>query len=146
MNMYLPSPSAHPASAGARGFSLIELMITVSIVSVLVAIALPTYDRYVQRTHRSAAKNTLVQVAQWMERAATATGSYPLTAAIPPGPLAVDGAKYVVTVVSNDGQTYTATATRQGTQISDACGNFTLTQSGARGVTGSLPVSECWGR
>lgn len=141
------SHSSTPHSPCAEGgVTLIELMITVLIIAALASVALPTYERYVQQTHRSNAKNALLQVAQWMERAATAQGSYPLTANVAPGVLKVEGARYVVTVVSNDGQTYLATATAQGTQVNDACGNFTLNQSGARGVTGSLPASECWER
>ena len=62
-----------------RGFTLIEVMIVVAIVGILSAIALPSYNEYIRRGHRADARAGLLQAQQWMERAATATGSYPTT-------------------------------------------------------------------
>ncbi len=48
---------------GQRGFTLIELMVVVSIVAILLAVALPAYQDQVKRGHRSAAKSALLEVA-----------------------------------------------------------------------------------
>lgn len=61
-----------PGRAASNGFSLIELLKAVTILAILAAIALPNYQHYIQRSHRSQARAALLHTAQWMERVATA--------------------------------------------------------------------------
>lgn len=132
-----------------QGFTLIEVMIVVAIIGILSAIALPSYNEYIRRGHRAEARTGLLQAAQWLERASTAMGTYPLTAAFPASLQTVPGDRYDISVVSGDGSAYALTATPKGGQTGDKCGNYTLDQTGLRGANGATSgdiVTECWGK
>jgi len=53
--------------AHKKGFSLIELMIVVAIVAILVALALPSYTRYVRKANRGEAQQLLLNYANNQE-------------------------------------------------------------------------------
>ena len=137
-------PALRQKGEAAAGFTLIEVMIVVAIIGIHAAGAYPSYTEHVRRSHRVNAKNALMQAAQWMERAATATGSYPLTAAFPANLKTVEGGRYTVALVS-DGTGYTLTATATGVQAADKCGNFSLTNTGKKEVSAGT-AEECWSK
>lgn len=136
------------ASKNQQGFTLIELMITVAIVGILAAIAYPSYAEYIRRGNRAEARAGLTQSAQWLERAATATGSYPLTAAFPSSMKTVPSDRYDIALTSN-GTTYTLTATPKNAQVGDKCGTFTLTNTGVRDIVNGAAgttATDCWSK
>jgi type IV pilus assembly protein PilE len=52
----------------SRGFSLVELMIVVAIISILAAIAIPNYNDYVRKAKVAEATAALLQYRTWMEQ------------------------------------------------------------------------------
>ena len=59
-----------------RGFTLIEVMITVSIIALLAMIAYPSYKESVARSRRVDAAAVLLENAQWIERHYTVSSAY----------------------------------------------------------------------
>lgn len=59
-----------------RGFTLIELIITVAIVAILAAVAFPSYTRYLVRASRESAQTELLQLANLQEKIYLNSNSY----------------------------------------------------------------------
>lgn len=62
-----------------KGFTLIELMVTVAIVAILAAIAIPSYSSYVRKTHRADAKAAVMTIATAMEKYLLQNNTYTTT-------------------------------------------------------------------
>ncbi len=137
---------AHAMDRSARGFSLVELLFVLACVGVLVAWGLPHYQSLMQRHHRAQARTALLQMAHWMERSASANGSYPLPQALPANLFNNPDLSYQFSVISTS-YTYTLMATPTGSQTQDMCGVLTLNHAGVRDVkNASISANECWQR
>lgn len=64
-------------ASGARGFTLIELMIVVAVVAILAALAMPAYNQYIAKSQARAASADLVALSLVMENRFQKTLTYP---------------------------------------------------------------------
>ena len=137
-----------------RGFSLIELMIVVTVIAILGTLAVSSYRQYVLRANRAEAWSALLQVQTGEEKYYMQNTTY--TADLTPtglglslnGALTLNG-NYTITVVPTacaagaTSCTYVATATATGTQVKDlaACQVYTINSSGLRTPA---DTTGCW--
>lgn len=134
----------------SQGFTLIEMMITVAILGVLAAIALPSYNAYTIRAKRAEGKATANIIVQQLERCYSQFGSYNnagCAAAFAPA-LISEQQNYSVTVATA-ATTFTVSAAPIGTQLAKdtECGTLSITQTGAKGESGDAPdAATCWDR
>jgi type IV pilus assembly protein PilE len=141
-----------------RGFTLIELMITVAIVAILAAVAYPSYTKYIARAKRSAAESFMLNVQSKQEQymlnarsyfaAATGAASEWTAAGITIPADVSDNytVKVVVVTAVNAPPSYTITAEPKAAQATNdaRCGTLSLTNAGVKGASGT--ATDCWSR
>ena len=137
----------------SSGFTLIELMITVAIVGILAAIALPAYNQYIARGKRAEARVAILQAEGWMERFFTENNTYTnnlanndntvFRARYTSIPNSVP-ANYSFTLTVTPGA-YTITTVPVGSMASDKCGTYLKSNVGSLAIGGSATatISDC---
>ena len=118
----------------SRGFTLIEVMITVVIVAILAAVAYPSYTRYVQNTREAEAKGLIMEYASQLEAFRAKNFAYPATEAdaktLAPGDLYSSDA-YTPVYRRSSPHAYTITATPKG--VMEGSGKSALVFDAAAG-------------
>jgi type IV pilus assembly protein PilE len=133
-----------------KGFTLIELMIVVVIVGVLMGIALPAYQGYTLRAHRSEAHASLLDIAARQERFVAQNNTYTTEVSAATGlglgtTTTREGYYDLTTSACGAGTLatcYLVTATATARQNSDTdCLTITYDSAGAKSST---TPGECW--
>lgn len=125
------------------GFTLVEAMITITILTILVSLAVPSYFQYVLRTNRSEAIDGLLAASACQERLFIRNNVYDAASC---GGATPNGHYAVALATTNANQNFVATAAPLSGQLKDSCGDMTLSDTGVKtadGKTGTFAIT-CW--
>jgi len=129
-----------------KGVTLIELMIVVVIISILTAIAYPSYRQYVARAKRNEAKAGLLQISTLQERFYLQNNTYTtdltnLGFTVATNALS-DSGTYRFNVTAADANTFAANAAYQKSDGElSKCASLTID---GQQTKGSTPYNDCW--
>ena len=132
-------------SRSSHGVTFIELVVVVAIMAVLTALAVPSYQRYVQRGHRADAIRVLLEMAACQERVRAEAAYYDTNRCVENS-----GSAHYQFSFEPEGQSQTlafrAIASPNGSAGEDGCGDLELDHTGNRGIGGSEDrLMACWG-
>ena len=127
---------------GARGFTLIEVMITVAIVGILTAVALPSYLEHVRKGRRAEAQAYLQVVATRQQQFLVDTRAFVDLATLGVVQPSTVARYYTVTLARVPGPppTFSVTAVPTADQAAERCGTLAIDQAGVK----TAAVAGCW--
>jgi len=132
-------------SARARGFTLIEVVITVAIVAILAAVALPTYRDHMRKSRRAEAQAYLMAVASRQQQFLLDTRGYAAslsTVGITAPPNVAASYDLAASAAAGPPPTFRLTATPKAAsdQVLERCGTLAIDQTGAK----TAALATCW--
>lgn len=136
-----------------RGFTLIELMITIVILGVIVAIAYPSFIGQIEKARRSDAKQTLFDIAARLEQYYQDNKGYPAGGDMTNlgyGAATFTSPEGYYTIGFNGTPTATSYSIQAvpvvgKSQVNDTdCLTFRLNSLGIKSITGTSTVDRCW--
>jgi len=125
-----------------KGFTLIELMVAVAILAIVAAIAIPAYNKQVEKARRADAQSALLSASQSLERCFTRTNTY-IGCDIPS-----QSPDEFYNIDFSEGpaaSTYELQAVPTGAQADDACGTYFLDHRGNKSTSDGSASDRCWG-
>lgn len=140
-----------------KGFTLVELMIVVAIVAILTMVALPSYQAYVLKSHRTAAINAILDLASREARYYTTNNAYTSSLTVlgysaDPMPITMGtgGTTYynlsvqsITAAAAAAPAGFTLNAAPVGNQLNDTCGIYIYDNLGNKGIS-SGTLADCW--
>ncbi len=142
--------------ANRSGFTLIEMMIVLCIIGILAAVAIPAYEKYIQKTRRSEGQTALMELYLAENEYYQDNYVYTTLAALYPGDATGESSYdnmdyYDITLLPSAPTSYfTLTATATNAQVEDTvCATLSINQLGTKSAKDSdgnaADLSTCWG-
>jgi type IV pilus assembly protein PilE len=130
--------SGNHRDLGRSGFTLLELVIVVAIVGILAAIAYPSYQAQMRKSHRASAQSYLMDLAQRQKQYLLDARSYAPDTATLSAPMPGDVSPFYTIAIDNTkaidpaapAPAFTITATAIGSQVPD--GDLAIDNQGTK--------------
>ncbi len=129
-----------------KAMTFIELLIVVAVIGILTAIAYPSYQQHVLKSHRSTAMADMMKIQLELEQSKSATGSYN-TSLVAAGTCSfcdTDTTRYQFRITTSasglDVYKIIASPVQNSAQTNDSCGILTLNA----GSVGTANTNNCW--
>ena len=129
-----------------KGFTLIEALIVVVIASILTALAVSNYSKYIMESRRTEATSTLLNMRLAEEKHRSNNTTYGSLAQVWSSVSSTENGHYTLVIGNLSGTTYTLTATAVGNQLNDKEGSTTCSpmQIAVDGLAVNKTPSGCW--
>ena len=125
------------------GFSLLELVIVLAVIGVSLTLAIPSYQRYMQRANRAEAIRMMLAIASCQERVRSNTGFYD-TSRCSEG-FGIDSHDLRIEPPDSTASLEFVVIAELQAGRDDSCGDLRLGQAGTRGVSGDPEaLIKCW--
>jgi type IV pilus assembly protein PilE len=133
----------------ALGFTLLELLMALTVVGILFTLTYPQYQSYILKARRNEGKAALMHLSIKMEEYYSAYKTYTgaTLARVGINSTTTSQGNYALSISSANTDSFTILATPQGNQaINDTeCAKLSLNQDGLKQISGTGSASECWG-
>lgn len=126
----------------SKGFSLLELLVTLLLLGILMAIAYPSYQYYLQRAHRQEAALCLIQLSVALARYHFKYHTYE-RASLASLSIATDVAGFYKISLDEQSQAHYSISAAP-TFLDSACGVLSLNELQQKSTSGWSSVSLCW--
>jgi type IV pilus assembly protein PilE len=138
-----------------KGFTVIELVVAVTIVLLLIAVAIASFHDHMTRKYRAEARKALIENAEWLQFQHRKSGTYLVKLPVTQTPNEGD-ARYRIELVSSPltatdpkvqfpAASVDAFTLRAVPMSGDTCGNLLLDSTGRTGVSDTAArVADCW--